>query len=395
MKTGIGTRIPSFIIAVLFLAACLIGPAGYKAYAASVGPEILITEVMPMSQSGDDIYEYIEIYNNSNDSINLKDYKLPLQNVDFTVSKVIPSKGVLVICTRSNTTLAGFNEFYGTSLTPDKFITLPSLQDILDNTRAESIIIAGDNNLVVVEAGYGEGDIEAKKSVNYKYPASGFEMVKVGVKQAPTPGNVEAAQVPDSGVKVTGVTLDKTTANLEIGKVMVLEARIRPANAADKNVEWSSSKADIASIDENGVVSALKEGQSIITVKTVDGGYTASCLVTVTDKPEDNEGTGGFRLNKSFLSLKVSNSHRLVPIFISADIKSAKITWKSDNKDIAAVSPSGWVMGLKEGYTVITATASTKDGEYSNSCLVYVRKHDNGKSKWNGSENIKGKGALK
>lgn len=89
-------------------------------------------------------------------------------------------------------------------------------------------------------------------------------------------------------VRVTSVTLNKTKLNFEfiaIGKGNSSEqliATITPENAANKAVTWSSSDSSIAEVDQNGMVSAQsKKGTAIITVTTVDGGFTATCNVTV------------------------------------------------------------------------------------------------------------------
>ncbi len=85
---------------------------------------------------------------------------------------------------------------------------------------------------------------------------------------------------------VTGVTLDQTAVTLEMGKTIQLVATIAPEDATNKKVTWtSSSKA--ASVDENGLVKADTVGTATITVTTEDGGYTATCIVTVPEPLDD------------------------------------------------------------------------------------------------------------
>ena len=73
---------------------------------------------------------------------------------------------------------------------------------------------------------------------------------------------------------VTGVTLDKTSAELTEGDELVLAATVSPANATNKNVTWISSDETVATV-KDGKVTALKPGTVKITVKTEDGGKTA------------------------------------------------------------------------------------------------------------------------
>ncbi len=86
-------------------------------------------------------------------------------------------------------------------------------------------------------------------------------------------------------VDVTGVSLDKTTANLDIGGTVKLTATIAPANATNKNVTWSSSNEAVATVD-NGLVTAVSAGNSTITVTTADGSKIATCEVTVNAGPD-------------------------------------------------------------------------------------------------------------
>ena len=82
-------------------------------------------------------------------------------------------------------------------------------------------------------------------------------------------------------VSVTGVSLSKTSLSLEVGETSTLSATISPSSAAEQSVGWSSNNPTVATVDAIGKVTALKTGSATITVKTTDGGYTATCQVTV------------------------------------------------------------------------------------------------------------------
>ena len=84
-----------------------------------------------------------------------------------------------------------------------------------------------------------------------------------------------------TSIAVTGVTLDKATVTLAEQETVTLKATVKPANAANKKVTWSSNKPDVAAVDKDGKVTAHKAGEAVITVKSEDGGKTASCKVTV------------------------------------------------------------------------------------------------------------------
>ncbi len=83
-------------------------------------------------------------------------------------------------------------------------------------------------------------------------------------------------------VHVTGIQLNKTELILVRLRSEQLIATVLPSNATNKKVIWHSSDTEIASVDQNGLVTAHEAGEATITATTEDGGYTATCLVTVT-----------------------------------------------------------------------------------------------------------------
>ncbi|MBQ2442824.1 MAG: Ig domain-containing protein, partial [Ruminococcus sp.] len=107
--------------------------------------------------------------------------------------------------------------------------------------------------------------------------AVGADDVKVALEIT-----VKEEEIPVGPVAVTGVTLNQTSAEIEVGKTLTLVATVMPADADNKNVTWESSNATVATV-ANGVVTAVAVGAATITVKTVDGNYTATCVITVKD----------------------------------------------------------------------------------------------------------------
>ena len=92
--------------------------------------------------------------------------------------------------------------------------------------------------------------------------------------------------------KVASVSLDKTSMTLTVGETQTLTATVTPDNAQDKSVTWSSSDATVATVDQDGKVTAVKAGSATITVTTTDGGKTATCAVTIQAATGGNEGYG-------------------------------------------------------------------------------------------------------
>ena len=97
---------------------------------------------------------------------------------------------------------------------------------------------------------------------------------------------------------VTGVKLDRSALTVERGKTAQLTAAVEPSTATNQSVTWQSSNMKVATVTKKGVVSALAEGTTTITVTTADGGFTDKCTVTVTDpnKPPVNETDGYYEI---------------------------------------------------------------------------------------------------
>ena len=82
-------------------------------------------------------------------------------------------------------------------------------------------------------------------------------------------------------VQVTGISLDRSNVTIKEGESVTLVATVKPDNAENKNVSWSSSDAGVASVNNSGIVTGLKAGSATVTATTEDGGKTSSCVVLV------------------------------------------------------------------------------------------------------------------
>ena len=169
-------------------------------------------------------------------------------------------------------------------------------------------------------------------------------------------------------VSVTSVTLNKTSTSIQVGGTETLTATVSPKDAANKKVTWKSSNAAIASVDANGKVTGVKAGEATITVTTEDGGKTATCKVTVSDKEIK---VTGVKLNKSETNLLVSGNETLTATVLPEDATNQNVTWKSDKPEIATVDANGKVTGVKAGEATITVT--TEDGGKTATCKVTVK----------------------
>ena len=170
------------------------------------------------------------------------------------------------------------------------------------------------------------------------------------------------------GVPVQSVGLNKTELALEVGKTGTLEAKVEPSDATNKNVTWSSSNPEVATVD-NGVVTAVSAGEAIITVTTEDGGKTATCKVTV-NAPQTVPVTG-VTLDKAELTLEKGSTGTLKATVAPQNATNNTVTWSSNNPEVATVDSTGKVVAQKPGNATITVT--TVDGNKTATCEVTVK----------------------
>ena len=145
------------------------------------------------------------------------------------------------------------------------------------------------------------------------------------------------------------------------GQSETLTAIVTPDNATDKTVSWSSSDATIASVDQNGRVTALKSGSATIMAKA--GEKSATCSVTITTPVES------VSLDRTSVNLEEGQTTTLVATINPNDADEKTVTWTTSNASVATVT-NGVVTAIAEGNAVITATAGGK----SATCAVSVKK---------------------
>ena len=169
-------------------------------------------------------------------------------------------------------------------------------------------------------------------------------------------------------IPVTGVSLDKTTLTLTEGETASLAATVAPDNATDKSVTWTSAAPTIATVDANGKVTAVQAGETTITVKTNDGGKTATCNLTVKAKTIPVTGVS---LDKTEMELTVGETAKLTPTVTPENATDKSVTWSSSAATVATVEGDGTVTAVKVG--TATITVKTTDGGKTATCKVTVK----------------------
>lgn len=213
----------------------------------------------------------------------------------------------------------------------DKGVSWSSSDPAVASVDAEGKVTAVADGTAVITAVTNDGDFKAECSVSVRTP-------------------------------VKDIKISKTSLDMYVGKVETLTAEISPSDATNKNVVWTSSDSDIASVAD-GIVTAKKAGTATITVTTDDGGLYAQCAVTVT-VPVD-----GITLNRTSAEIALGDSIELIPTIDPANASDQRVIWSTTDKEVVTVD-NGVVKAVGTGMATVTAT--TADGSKTASCRITV-----------------------
>ena len=185
----------------------------------------------------------------------------------------------------------------------------------------------------------------------------------IGEASASVTITVTGEQPGESGL--TGVSLDRYTLTLYAGEAAEqLTATLKP-EGTEAAIRWTSSNQTAAAVSQDGKVTPLAAGVTVVTAAA--GDYRASCIVTV--QPERVRVTG-IRFEEPTHTLMMGSTVTLQPIITPDDATVKNLTWVSSDEQTATVSRTGIVTALAVGETTITAT--TVDGGYSAEIRIIV-----------------------
>ena len=294
--------VSALVLAMTSFAAMTVSAAGYSVGTATVPTVVADVTTGASTNKGDtvkvDIYvdgfgDYTTKYN-GNYKINLAaaagaaEY-LDLANATVNVDEGLAAKNCEAILTNAGKWAAtksqiqfsfagsGASGFYEMKNGLIGTITITLLKDLDKNVALE----LSTGTCVTLRDGANSGNYyyigtTDVGNVNKNLGATG---TKQGIAIASNMGTIAPVS---SDVKVTGVTLSDTAKTLDVNDTFTLTAKVAPDNATDTSVTWESSAPAVAKV-EDGVVTALTPGKATITVKTADGGFTATCDVTVNE----------------------------------------------------------------------------------------------------------------
>lgn len=224
-------------------------------------------------------------------------------------------------------------------------------------------------------------NLENETGIVYTIPAADITLENSGWQYRCEVTNTEDGKAPTTAVgtpvtlyveqaaatPVTGITLDKTELSLTVGNSGTLTAAVMPDTATNRNVVWESSADEVAAVDENGLVTAVAEGNATITVTTEDGGFTATCEVTVTNyTPPYVPPTGGGSTTETVKNEDGSTTKTVTNK--STGTVTETTTYPNGDKTVVETKKDGTVtetVTRKDGYK--SETVTKPDGSFTSS----------------------------
>ena len=169
------------------------------------------------------------------------------------------------------------------------------------------------------------------------------------------------------GVFVTYLNLDKTEASMKASETLPLVAEAGPSTATDTSVGFSSDNMDIATVDSEGVITAVAVGEANIKAFAKDGsGLYKICKITVVPTL-----MGSIELDNSSLTLRANREAKLTAQIFPATTTNKEIIWSSSNSSVATVDSEGNIVTKYKGNATIKATAADGSGVMA-SCELTV-----------------------
>ncbi|MCL2107163.1 MAG: Ig-like domain-containing protein, partial [Oscillospiraceae bacterium] len=177
-------------------------------------------------------------------------------------------------------------------------------------------------------------------------------------------GWILGPDTPPAIIPVMGISLNESALTLEKLETFQLAAEVIPINAANPAVLWSSGDESVATVDANGIVTALSGGTALITATTVDGGRSAVCLVTVL------EPVTGVALNIHNVTRQRGDGYQYTATVYPENATNKALAWSSSDESVCVVSASGYAQAVGGGTATITVT--TAEGGYTDTSSFTV-----------------------
>ncbi len=269
-------------------------------------------------------------------------------------------KSTLELTVRRAVTEVTVNEKNLTLMSPDDFL----LEGLLSEDTGDRVLVIAKGASLTLTTSVQPADASSKKVTLTSSDPSLLSVSGSTIRgRAPGQCTLQIASLlnPEVAVtysvlvvqKVTGIKVSLESATIGVGEETMATAALSPDSASIQHVTWSSSAPSVATVDENGVVTALSKGKAVIRATAVDGSrVTGGASLTVAQMAES------VSLGQDELTLAVGKAATLRATVLPATTNNKNVVWSSTDPGIAKVNAQGRVTAVKAGECEILVSSA-------------------------------------
>ncbi|MGB6150726.1 MAG: Ig-like domain-containing protein [Pricia sp.] len=257
-------------------------------------------------------------------------------------------------------------------------VNIDVVEEVLDQLAPEITLLGVNPQQLLVDSAYMESGAEAFDAVDGDVTdqieinatavdtaqEGSYDVIYTVIDRA---GNIATAirtvvvNSVSAEIAVNGINVLPETATVTVGNTQQLTATIAPDNATNQGVQWSSSNTALATVDDDGLVTALSAGEVTITAASVENASimdTAVITISAAQVPVDN-----ISVNSSRSSIADDQTEQFTAVVGPVNASNSGVTWSSSNNAVANVDAStGMVTAVSAGTVNIIATATDGSG---------------------------------
>lgn len=237
--------------------------------------------------------------------------------------------------------------------------TVQGVENGIVPTGTVSFSVGQNEESTKPEVQYGVAKLEIAK------PQAGTHDIKATYKASTDSATIYNTDVSATSVlniapdhkPLTGITLNHQTLSMKKNTIANLDVTFQPQDASNQNVTWVSTNSAVATVEQNGQVTAKAVGTATIEARAAEGGHIASCVVTVS---ETDVAVSSVEINVPNPKMKVGQTDQLSAIIKPLNATDRDVTWTSNSDVVTVDSKTGKITANKTGSATITATVGGK-----------------------------------
>ena len=226
-----------------------------------------------------------------------------------------------------------------------------SAKVIPENSTNNTLSWSSNNtNIATVSNGLIVGKSEGNTTIIVSTSNGIRKEISVNISKKKVETEPENTEILLKNIKINVGNL-----TLEEGNTTQINAILEPSNATNKDIIWSTSNSNVATINQNGTITALKEGTTTITVSSTTNSEIKDSIELIVKK--NSKAVSDVIINEKNITVKVGGETRLTVTVLPSTALNKNVTWTTSNTNIATIDNNGILNAKNIGTAIITATS--------------------------------------